>query len=281
MNGLSLNEMDRSLDEVAKKLGITKDQIRNMSETDLDNALDEKDNEKLDLSEDDRQNDEKQDEQNKDVLENLNAKQEINLDKKIDDRHTLADILGISAGSKLIVVNSDSILDNENTTRFSCLIKNADGSLEKADMLEQVGGKHSDKNIYETNRDGSRVENKVVQSTFAIDSDIVENGIISVRIGSFGTIEVGYGEIDRTSNKDAFTQKLETRETYPVTMRVREEFNQTKGIDNIPDKLDEIKEHEEHGCDHLTLDEADGDFNTGHIHDENVPELIISDKDVR
>lgn len=237
----------------------------------------------LDLSDDnDTSRHEEKAKQNENALDNLSAKQEIDLSKKINNRTTLAEVLGVPADSKLVVVDSTKIENNENTTRFSCVIKTPNGEVQSADMLEQVGGKDSDKNVYETNRDGSRVQKQNVQSSFRVDSPLIKNGILTIRIGQMGTVEVGYGEMDRTSHNDAFTQRLETRERYPVTKRVRDEFNQNKGLDNIPKKMDEIKEHEEHGCNNMTLDEADGNPHTGHMHglSENAAEIILADERV-
>ena len=63
----------------------------------------------------------------------IQTKQETLLDKKIDDKHTLAEVLGVPSGSKLIVVDSSQIIDNENTTRFSCIIQTPDRKLHNAD----------------------------------------------------------------------------------------------------------------------------------------------------
>lgn len=95
-----------------------------------------------------------------------------------------------------------------------------------------------------------------------------------------GTIEVGYGQMDKTEHQYAFTQRLETREMYPVTSRVREEFSKDKGEYNIDEKIDEIKNHEEHGCDNMTLSEADGDPYTGHSHGDEAAEIILEDNEV-
>ena len=203
-------------------------------------------------------------EQNEKALEGLGnaAKQEIDLDKKIDTKHTLAEILGVQAGSKLIVVNSDMIKDNINTTRFSCLIESPNGELSPADMLKQTGGKYSDKKVHEVNNDGSSVNEVNVQSSYAVDSEIVENGILNVRFDTMGEITVDFGQTDRTSHRDAFTQRLETDRTYPIRRNVQREFDEKNGLDNIPEKMDEIEKHKEHGCDNLTLKEADGDLRT-------------------
>ena len=116
---------------------------------------------------------EEKDERNKKALENITSRQEIDPDEKVDDRHTLAEILGIEAGCKLLAVDSDKIMDNKNTTRFSLIIQGSDGSLRPADMLEQVGGKDSDKTVYETNRDGSEVQKLSVKSSYKINSSLV------------------------------------------------------------------------------------------------------------
>lgn len=277
VQGISLNEMDEHLERIAKTIGVSKKDVLSMSEIDLEQKVKEKETPQLSLSKDDEEKGmEEQDKSNKDALDNIASKQEVKLDNKIDDRHTLGDVLGVPAGSKLIAVYSNSIADNKNTTKFSFIIQNADGSLEPADMLEQVGGKESDKSVYETNRDGSEVEKQSVKSSYAINSPIVKNGILTARIGSMGYIELGYGQIDRTSNKDAFTQKLETEHTRYTTYEVREEFSSKNGIDNIPENMDEIRTHEEAGCKNLTLDEADGNRRTGHVHGEHENSTPVS-----
>jgi len=275
--GISLSEIEGKLEKIAKKLGIKKEDIIAMSEVSLEQKIDEnkkekEEDKKLTLEDDtekketEEKDEKEKTEQNKRILEKMNAKQEIDLDKKIDDRHTLGDVLGVRNGAKLIAVYSNAIENNSNTTRFSFVIQNADGSLENADMLNQVGGKDSDKNIYEVNRDGSQVTNKSVQTSYQIKSPIARNGVITARVGQMGYIEVGYGEIDPTSHRDALTQELETDHTYYTTYQVREEFSHKNGTNNIRDDIDEIKEHEEHGCENITLEEADGDKTTGHKH---------------
>lgn len=282
---LSLEELDQELEEVARVLGVSKSDVLSMSQVELDAVIGEKDVDSLSLEDNKKLSKEEQsnrNDRNAEALQNMNTKQEINLDKKIDNKLTLAEVLGVPAGSVLCVVDTDKIQDNENTTRYSCVIKAPDGSIQMADMLKQVGGKNSSKDVYETNRDGSRVEKQVIQSSFEIDSPLVENGIINIRKGQMGVTEVSYGQMDRTSHNDVFAQKLETRETYPVTREVRNEFSGYKGIDNVANKMDEIKEHENHGCKNMSLREADGNPDTGHIHglSENAAEIILADEHV-
>ena len=223
----------------------------------------------LDLSQDDQEKDElnqeEKDERNKKALENISSRQEINMDEKVDEKHTLAEILGVEAGCKLLAVDSDKIIDNQNTTRFSLIIQAPDGSLRPADMLEQVGGKDSDKTIYETNRDGSKVEKLSVKSSYKINSPLVKNGIITVRYGDMDRVKVGYGLTDPTSHRDAITQELRGREVlYRTSREVREEFGPYNGTRDVTEKIDEAEEHPENEYENNQVDLSgiDGDLST-------------------
>ena len=274
--GISLNEIEKQVEEIAKELGVDKEKVLEMSEIDLEQEIKEKEKSKeeakITLQEDEKEESKdkkEQKEENKDALEKVQSKQEIDVNKRINERYTLGDILGIERGSKLIAVYSDAIENNENSTRFSFIIKKPDGSLEKAKMLEQVGGKQSDKNIYDINYDGSEVTKKSVQSSYKIDSSLAKNALITARIGQAGYIEVNYGEMDRTSHRDALTQQLETEHTFKTREQVREEFSTKKGTDNIKEDLEEIRKHEKNDCNQTTLEDADGDEKTSsHTHIE-------------
>jgi len=288
----NLEEINRRLEKTARELDISKRDVLAMSQIDLDVAIkgkdvesgvrpEEKDSKKivLEKDEEERQEDAENRKQNKDALENIQSKQEINLDKKIDNRYTLADVLDVPAGSKLLVVHSNMVQNGENTTRFSPLLELPDGTITRIDCLTQVGGKDSDKNNYEVNRDGSSVEKQNIKSSYAISSPIVQNSILNIRYGQMGNVEVAYGQMDKTSHQDTFTQRLETNELYPTTSRVREEFSKAKGEYNISEKIDEIKKHEEHDC-NMTLEDADGDPLTGHDHRDEAVDRILKDEEV-
>ena len=272
--GISETDIEKEIETIAKFLGIEKEEILTLSKYDLDKKLEGKEekNEKLKIKDDEKEKDENEEEtteKNEQILNNINSKQEIDLDKKVDDIHTLGQILGVEAGSKLIAVYSNSIENSENTTRFSFIIKKSDGTFEMADMLNQAGGRDSNKNIYEVNRDGSKVEEKSVQSSYTINSPLTKNGLLTARIGAAGYIEISYGEMDRTQHKDALTHELKTDHTKDVTYEVRQEFSYKKGTENIKDDIKELKEHEEVGHGDATLENADGDPTTGHKHLKN------------
>ena len=283
--GLSLNEVDKQIEAIAKELGMEKEHILAVSQYDLDQKIEnrEEKDEKLKI-EDEEKKEEKDEEEvvekNEKALDKINAKQEINLDKKVDDIHTLGQILGVESGSKLIAVYSNAIENNENTTRFSFIIKKSDGTIEMADMLNQAGGRDSNKNIYEINRDGSKVEEKSVQSSYTIDSPVTKNGLLTARVGDAGRIEISYGEMDRAQHKDALTHELKTDHTKDVTYEVREEFSYKKGTENIKEDIKELKETEEYGIKNKTLEDADGEVETGvldnieNMNEEDMKNLI-------
>lgn len=273
---ISLKEVDEQLEKVAKYLGKSKSEIISMSEVDLDDEIDSKEDNSLTLSNDRTNNEKNSKEQNDKALKNISGKQEIDLDNKVDNKHTLAEILDVPANSKLVIVASSKINGNTITSHDTCIIKTPDGELEECTMLEQVGGKNSDKNVHEVDRDGN-VQKQNVRSSFKINSPIVNNAVITIRQGQMGTTKVAYGLTDPTSHRDVFAQDLETSETYPVSAKVRNEFSEKHGVYNVTEKMDEIEEHEKHGERKLSLEESDGRPETGHIHGKEAAEIILSD----
>ena len=283
--GITFDELDKDLEKLAKELGISKYDIKDMPKIELDQKIGEMNKEqeqdKISLQEEDNGFSQEQVKQNEDALDRIDSKEEIDMNKLIDDRHSLADVLDVQAGSKLIAVYSDKIVNNTNSTRFSFVIQKPDGTLAPADMLEQTGGTDSDKTVYETNRDGSNISKVNVKSSFKINSPLIKNGILNIRYGSMGYVEVNYGEMDPTDHKYAFTQKLETDRDYYTTKEVRDEFaGREDGVHNIEENLDEIKMHEKAGCNDLTLEEADGHMETGNFHDSAIVEIKAYDPNI-
>lgn len=113
-------------------------------------------------------------------------------------------------------------------------------------MLHQIGGKDSDLNIYESSKEGD-ITQKDVKSSYSINSHVVEHGIITINHGDMGAIEIAYGEQDKTSHKDALTQRLETKTLYQSNSEVRDGFSAKNGTDNIPRKMDTLHDLDENG----------------------------------
>lgn len=282
---LSLNEIDKTLEVIAQELGIKKEEVL-LSQIDLEQKIGEKQKEedriilKSEEEKEDEEKDEKSEkdekEKNQKALEKVNTKQEIDLDQKVDHRHTLGDVLGIESGAKLLAVYSNAIKDNENTTRYSFIIKKADGTLEKADMLNQIGGKDSNRKVYEINYDGSEVTKKSVNSSYEINSPVVENAVLTAAIGSAGRIEINYAKEGRTERINTIGIKCQDEHTKANRYEVRNELNdENKGENNIEDDKKEIQEHEEYNCKESSIEDIDGDKRTSsHMHTENATERI-------
>ena len=292
--GISLNKYDALLEKVARELGVDKSEISNLRISDLKQKVDaiekkKEDEPKLTLDEDNEENKEQDKEQvakqNREALVNMSSKkQEIDLSQKIDDKHSLYEVMGVPEGTIMLTVHKDAIASSSrntgNNTRWAHAFLYPDGTVHSADgILTQVGGISSDRTVYKSNRDGSSVEELKYESTYRINSPSFKNATISTRMDDQGYIDVVYGLEDPTHNQDIFAEPLETDRTYYTTRTVRNELSAKKGEYNVTDKIDEIEEHKEHGCDNLSLREADGREDTGHSHDESVVELIMSDKD--
>lgn len=272
---ISLKEIDEQLEEYSKTLGISKDKILSASSIDLDKEISEK-TKKEDLKLEDKKDkidlEDKSTnvkENNENTLNHISAKEEVDVDETVTGKETLAKILGIPAGCKLIAVYSENIVDNHNTAEFSFIIKRPDGTLESADMLNQVEGNLPDKSISAINRDGSEVIQKQVNSMFSIDSTSNTHDMLTITRGPYGTLDLDYTLIDPTDNNRGRSIPLETEHIQPITKEVRDEMNYTKDDRYTTRALDEKEETQksckEYNCNQeLTLDDVDGDPNTGH-----------------
>ena len=274
-NSISLNEIESNLEKYAKSLGVSKEQILSAATIDL-NKVPEKKFKKDKIHLDNSEDKEISKEENKNALDHISTKSEVDLDEKVTGKQTLGQILGVPAGGKLIALYSEHIANNENTAEFSFLLQKTDGTLEPADMLDQVDGNQPDKKIASVNRDGSEIKNQQVNSLFSIDSTGDTHDMLSIRRGNMGILELSYVQMDPTDNTQGMSIPLETDNIQPITSQVRNEMNTTKGIYNVSENLDEYNVHQDIGCDNITLEEIDGDPNTGHQHLEENDSIIDS-----
>lgn len=200
-------------------------------------------------------------------------KQQTPLSQKVDERHTLGDILGVPDDGTLVAVYSTDIENGtqENHTRFSFLIRDKDGNYKECPNLEQIGGVTPSSQIASSKTyDGSRVEQEQVNSLYRVKGSGNIEHIISAKIGPQGSIELGIGQRDRTeglSNPQTVTQPLKTSSFLYTTREVREAINSTyDGVYQGRDRNDEAFSHTEK-C-KIGLDEVDGDTRTGHTHED-------------
>ena len=277
-NGISLDTQNRDLERFSGILGIDKERVMSSSSIGLSQKVDEtpkKDDKKLEI--DDRKDNTITHKNNNEVLDSISAKTEIELDKLVDDRYTLGEILGIDdPNATLICVHSIDIKStSRSNSEFSFLIKYPDGRLEKADMLSQEDGTSPDRDVYSSNRDGSDVNKVGVRSMYRIKSPTGKESMISVSYGTAGTLDFQYGKRDITK-QDFMSVPLESSYSRYVTKEVQDSLDPERGIYQAHKSAKEASSHMDKGCDNLTLKEADGNENTGHQHLDDNHMLMIA-----
>ena len=168
----------------------------------------------------------------------------------------------------------------KNNTRFSFLIRDKDGKYKECPNLEQVGGITPDSKVAKSNYDGSKVQMEQVNSLYRIKSSSNIEYLLTANIGSQGIIELGIGQKDRTrgvngSNLATVTTPLKTSSTYRTTAEVRRDLNGTyDGINQSHERVLEGEIHINRNCE-TDKDEFDGEYNTGHIH-EDIDEDVLN-----
>ena len=115
---LDLNEIEQErLEQVAKELGITVEEIKKISEIDSEKTVE--DNEKENLEKDKNPDKEKKTLSKKQV-ESISTKQEIKTEQKVTDKDTMASLLNVQGKGyrKIAIVYSDKFKEAGNTTNF-------------------------------------------------------------------------------------------------------------------------------------------------------------------
>lgn len=287
---LDLNEIENErLKELARELGIDVEDIQKLAEIDADKELD-KWHEELtneEIEELQEEGIEPGDEEyrrylldhglsltKEEVEKGISTKTEIKTGQKVTDKDTMASLLNVEEKGyvKIAVIYSEKLQDNGNTTRFSFVGIKADGSAEKIDTLEQAYGNNPTKNVQTMNRDGSKIEKDKVNSIFRIKGKDEEQ--LAVNIGQMGTIEPKFVRTPRQDGEKAISIPIETQNIRPTTRETREFMNRSKNP-NIKNNADEIKQHQEVGCDNFTIrDIDDNEHNNSHEHIEMSPEYL-------
>ena len=278
----SLNKVNSDLEQISKVLGIPKEEIRTMSEVSSEqenNSENQKDDDKIHLKDEkkDKNSQKSNKEKTPEEEKKLQAleKQQTSLSQKVDDRHTLGELLGIPVDGTLVAVYSDNIENgsNKNNTKFSFLIKDKDGNYTECPNIEQVGGNTPDTQIAASSSDGSNVQTIKVNSLYRIKSSSNIEYMLTANIGSQGTIDLGIGQRDRTQgvnsqNLTTVTTPLKTTSTYYTTTDTREAINGTRdGNNQVTRRVAEGQTHINANCKNASKDEFDGYKDTGHVHD--------------
>lgn len=278
-----LNQIeDERIEEIAKSLGISKEEIEKLCEIDVEEKERDKEN-KEDVSKrkgKSKQNKEEKETLSKEEVEKISTKSEIKTNTKVTDKETIAELLNVqSKGYKSIgIVYSDKLKENGNNTRFSIVGIKEDGSAEKIDTLEQGYGSNPSKKINSLNREGNKVEEEQVNSIFRVKGK--KETELAVDIGSMGTIEASLVRTPNQDNKEAISIPIETQSIKPVPRESRELMNETKNP-RTKEEIEKIKEHQEVGCDDITIkDIDDNEYNDTHTHIEIDEEYLNKCADI-
>lgn len=270
-NAMSIDNTFNEREKFSKALGIDNKKIISTNSIGLSQKLDKKPQNKIVL--DDNENKE----QNKSVLDSISYREETKMNKLVNDRYTLGEILGIDdPNATLICVHSSDISGERSDSQFSFLIKYQDGRVEEANMLTQEDGIHPSREIYASDRDGSSINKVDAVSMYRIKTPNGKDSMLCVSYGQTGTLNFHYGKVDRTDVNKFFAIPLETNTSRYITKDVQDIFDPERGEWQTSKSIEEVEKHKEHGCNDLTLDEADGNENTGHDH--NIHFTLIASK---
>lgn len=276
-SGTSIEKRTRELEAIADELGLDITEILSISSFKTSQQVADR---KPDNTVPSIEEQEEETFQNPNIVtDSVHARSEVALNKLVDDRYTLGDILGIDdPNATLICVDSIDIKGpDKSNSQFSFLIKHSDGTLEKATMFSQDDGTSPDRDVYSSNRDGSSVDKVAVRSMYRINSPLGKNCMISTSYDSYGMVNLQLGKRDITE-QDFMSVPLENMKlenntsTHYATKEVQNLLDPERGIYQAHKSTEEFSYHTDIGCNNLTLDEADGAENTGHQHTEKEPD---------
>lgn len=251
---LDLSKIEQKrLEEVAKELGMTVEELEKIAEVDSEKGIEKGENEE---------------EISKKEIEKMTTKTEIDVSQKVTDKETMASLLAVQdkGYKKIAVVYSDKLQEDKNSTRFCFVGIKEDGTAEKIDSMEQRYGKNPSKKVNSLNRDGSEIQEKNVQSIYQIKGDNEKQ--MAVNIGQMGTIEVSFVRTPREDNGEAISIPIETQSIRPTTRETREFMNRQRN-NSMKEEINRLEQHKKAGCENITLkDINDNPYDNTHKHIE-------------
>ena len=264
---LDLNKEDEILiEEVAKELGIEKEEIKRMCLIDSNKEVTGKEKEEKEEKEENDSNREEDKTISKKQIERVSSKQEIEANERVTDQETMQEILDVEDKNytKFAIIYSDKLNKNSNTTKYTIVGIKKEGSAEKLDSLEQDYGKNPTKEIYQMNEDGTEIKKQQVNSIYTIKGK--EEGQIAIKNGNMGEIEASYVRTPRQDNQIGISIPIETQNIKPTTREMQESMNRNRDTD-VKDNINRVEEHEENNCTNMQKEDIDDNpYNNTHIH---------------
>ena len=272
-----LEEREKELKAIAKKLGISQDEINSLSEIELKQKIEDKELENQEEKTDEQGEDEPQKITEKEAEEvgiKGNGMNSAKMGVPIDTKgNTLGKELNMEEYDSIIVVHSYKLAqlkDSEgksgsvNNISFALVGKKKDGTLEVIPQTKLRQYRGANKTVTEiNNRDDVEIKN--ADCIFEVPNS--NKRITIEQKDPYGVPEIYYGESDKKNEENVVINVQDERDgTQKQDVEIRAILNSNQGeykIDNIRNK---VEEHTEKGCDDIQLDELDNNQNTGHIH---------------
>ncbi len=275
---------ENRLEEMAKTLGIDENEIEQMAELDL--------NQEINIEEKQRTKDDETEiskDKTKEVV-NATAKQEMDIDTKVNDLKDLGQKLNLENESdsrfeKIVVVESSYLENSKKETRYAFVAVRRDGTSKViTDELEPDPDFGSDdrKETLQQRASGDVRKNNSDLSRYRLKNN--DDITLSVSNGHYGEVEVFYSEgkshsgYNGDDGNSLVETQLETTNVWRTDKEIRDTQGQYKGIHNADEKLKEANKHfEEHKEDKVNLKDADGKDDTvshNHISKESYDAIV-------
>ncbi len=160
---------------------------------------------------------------------------------------------------------SKSLQQDSNSTTFSFVGIKQDGTAEKIESLQQIGGTNPNKQVYKLNNDGSDIEDEKMNSIYTIKGK--RENQIAVKMGTMGIIETSLIRSPKHDNKEAVGIPIQNKYNMNPTTRETREFMNDQRNPRMNEEIDKIHEHKKHDCKDITINDIKDDLSDDtHLH---------------
>ena len=265
----AIEERTKELEILAKKLGISGEEIINLGEIDLEQKIENKEKEIKEEKEHERNENEPQEiseeKMNKSGHVGLN---EVDLNARVDGKGTrLKDVLKLDGYTKIMVVHSYKLAEltsadgekgKNQIEKYSLIAQKADGTYETLPQLEPDRGEN--KRITEINNKDD-VETKKVDNRFKVPGS--DDSLVVDPKDPYNIPNV-YLSRNTPNNDGQLARRLQDKYDGTKTMDIEVNAIFNKGGKYTKEAIKEAEKHPEE-CER-GVKEVDGDVNTGHVH---------------
>lgn len=283
-----IEDREKQLKIIAKKLGISEEEIIGLSEIDLEQEIEEKSAEKAREEEKKGKEDSDEKEETRQISEKeakaISAGNEIMLNTLVDTKGTtLGKTIGLEGYTKIMVVHAYRLTEMQDAEgnkgkrgimKFGFIAQKQDGTYETIPESKLRMYRGDNKEITGINNP-EEVETRNNDSIFEV---VGTNKKLAIRQSDpYGRPEV-YLAQSTHDNSGNMAQQLQDKYdgTDRTDVEVRDLFRKNQGEYQIDEMQEEYKQHKEAGCDekNMDIDEFDGDLSTGFQHEISVDSVL-------